>query len=92
MNKIDFKNIKNQFSSNIQSLDNSVYNAGIFSFEISLDSKFNIRELLSSSNFCLHPIFFSDSNFTFLGLEKEKIFSFSNKREFEHLKNNILLP
>ena len=36
MNKIDFKNIKNQFDSSINLLDDSIYNGGIFSFSICL--------------------------------------------------------
>ena len=57
MNKIDFKNIKNQFDSSINLLDDSIYNGGIFSFSICLDNVDPDR-LIANPNFHLDPIFF----------------------------------
>ena len=57
MNKIDFKNIKNQFDSSINLLDNSIYSGGIFSFSICLDDV-DPNQLIANSNFHLGPIFF----------------------------------
>ena len=88
MNKIDFKNIKNQFDSSINSLDVSIYNRGIFSFSICLDNV-DPNQLIANSNFYLDPIIFSDSDSIFLAFKKEKVFSFSNRKELESLEGKI---
>ena len=88
MNKIDFKNIKNQFDSNINLLDDSIYNGGIFSFSICLDNV-GPNQLIANPNFHLDPIFFSDSDSSFLAFKKEKVFSFSNGEELEFLEEKI---
>ena len=88
MNKIDFKNIKNQFDSSINLLDDSIYNGGIFSFSICLEN-LSPNQFIANPNFHLEPIFFSDSDSSFLAFKKEKVFSFSNREQLESLEENI---
>ena len=88
MNKIDFKNIKSQFDSSVNLLDDSIYNGGIFSFSICLDNV-GPNQLIANSNFHLGPIFFSDSDSSFLAFKKEKVFNFSDREELEFLEEKI---
>ena len=88
MNKIDFKNIKKQFDSSINLLDDSIYNRGIFSFSTSLDNVVP-NQLIANPNFHLDPIFFSDSDSSFLAFKKEKVFNFLNREELKSLEEKI---
>ena len=67
MNKIDFKNIKSQFDSSINLLDDSIYNGGIFSFSICLDNV-GPNQLIANPNFHLDPIFFFPQKLLFVRL------------------------
>ena len=91
MNKINFKNIKNQVHSNFKLLkDECIYKKGIFSLTLQLDSDFKSDDILSRLDFDSDDIILlSNPNFTSLGIMKEKEFSIYDVNQFNVMKNEI---
>ena len=91
MNKINFKNIKNQVHSNFKLLkDECIYKKGIFSLTLQLDSDFKSDDILSRLDFDSDDIILlSNPNFTSLGIMKEKEFSISDINQFNTMQNEI---
>ena len=89
MNKIDFKNIRNQFESMIQIFDkHKISNQKIFSavFDLNFNFEYILGDILSNYN----PIFFSSTNFVAFNLINEHNFLFSKGDNFKIKENEIM--
>ena len=89
MNNVDFKKIRNQFKSMVQSFDEpKISNQKIFS--VCFDLENNFKDFLDrfSSEYC--PIFFSNDKFSAFSLLKEHSFAFYEEDDFKIQKKEMI--
>ena len=89
MNNVDFKKIRNQFKSMIQSFDESkISNQKIFSVSLNLEN--DSKNFLNKFSSGYYPIFFSNDKFSAFSLLKEHSFSFYKEDDSKIQKEEMI--